>query len=261
MLLTCPQCETKFEAPDELFVPKGKTVRCSICKHSWFQEPEKTAPKDNSPIENDNKAAQKPLSEEIPKSLKKGPDHSEVVMPKVRKTIAKSTVTGIIGACLFFLLLFGMLILLRSPITSFIPAASGFYNLLGMKPQSVASSITLHNIKGKIEGDMIIVEGEISNLDTKPAKVPMILIEKIGSGDQVIQTWLVEPPVKKLDGGASEALHIEHQNEGDGGVSLKISLTSKTKIQEKPKDNHADSKPTTPEHAPAQEDHHTAPAH
>lgn len=37
MIVACPECETRFVAPREKFLPDGRKVRCAKCGHSWFQ--------------------------------------------------------------------------------------------------------------------------------------------------------------------------------------------------------------------------------
>jgi predicted Zn finger-like uncharacterized protein len=43
MILTCPECSTRFRVPTES-LGDGRTVRCSRCSHRWFQAPEEDAP-------------------------------------------------------------------------------------------------------------------------------------------------------------------------------------------------------------------------
>ena len=37
MRLTCPNCSTQYEVPDEMIPDSGRDVQCSICEQTWFQ--------------------------------------------------------------------------------------------------------------------------------------------------------------------------------------------------------------------------------
>ena len=39
MMVTCPNCGTKFEVPDEAVEPDGRDLICGPCGHGWFQSP------------------------------------------------------------------------------------------------------------------------------------------------------------------------------------------------------------------------------
>lgn len=38
MIITCPQCDTRFVVPSTVFAKGGRKVKCASCKHVWFHE-------------------------------------------------------------------------------------------------------------------------------------------------------------------------------------------------------------------------------
>lgn len=40
MILTCPNCATRFGVPEKALQPAGRTVKCSRCAHLWFSAPD-----------------------------------------------------------------------------------------------------------------------------------------------------------------------------------------------------------------------------
>lgn len=51
MRITCPECESGFDVPDNAIPEKGRKLKCSQCQHKWHQKPvtEEPAPKSAKP--------------------------------------------------------------------------------------------------------------------------------------------------------------------------------------------------------------------
>ncbi len=37
MILTCPECKSRYVVSPSALMPRGRTVRCAKCRHSWFE--------------------------------------------------------------------------------------------------------------------------------------------------------------------------------------------------------------------------------
>ena len=48
MILTCPECGTRYVVKDGAIPPQGRQVRCASCKASWHQDPEGGDPTDEA---------------------------------------------------------------------------------------------------------------------------------------------------------------------------------------------------------------------
>lgn len=53
MIITCPECTTRFMIADQALGDNGRTVRCSKCSHTWFQSKDDLAVEEESLAEED----------------------------------------------------------------------------------------------------------------------------------------------------------------------------------------------------------------
>ncbi len=49
MIISCPECETKFAIADAVLGERGRKVRCFKCGHAWHQMPENAPPPNPAP--------------------------------------------------------------------------------------------------------------------------------------------------------------------------------------------------------------------
>ena len=99
MIITCPNCEKKFQIDPALVPEKGRDLQCGSCNHAWFYKPENESEsslvlnentftnKENTQIETENEnigiskktkkekknksGIKKEISKEIPKIVEK----------------------------------------------------------------------------------------------------------------------------------------------------------------------------------------------
>ena len=90
MIITCPDCATRYDVDDGRFQPDGRSVRCADCGESWFVP----APE---PIEDLSAASR--VDDEKPKQTKRAAarlkvridEEEEETKPKARKTATKKS--------------------------------------------------------------------------------------------------------------------------------------------------------------------------
>ncbi len=68
MILTCPECSTKYVVKDGAIPEGGRKVRCASCKHSWHQDPDV-------------------LDDEAPEAVEPATTPADVPTPQIDETI------------------------------------------------------------------------------------------------------------------------------------------------------------------------------
>lgn len=88
IIVACPNCQTRFVAPLEKFLPTGRKVRCAKCENAWFHSIEGHPPTgQNVEVQNPEPAGR---SEELPVRGSEKP-HAEQSQSIMDRAIAKTT--------------------------------------------------------------------------------------------------------------------------------------------------------------------------
>lgn len=87
MRLVCPNCEAKYEVPDDAIPDTGRDVQCANCGHAWFQMRQRpvvaTQPEPVTP-------AAAAAVEEAPPPVASAPEAAEVADPAPEAAVAAS---------------------------------------------------------------------------------------------------------------------------------------------------------------------------
>jgi predicted Zn finger-like uncharacterized protein len=199
MILTCPECSTRFQVPAES-LGEGRTVRCSRCSHRWFQEPEReeavaAAPEepvaegvveaeDAAPVEEVDApepapdfdepvddAEDEPAAEEEdePDPFADAPPPPAAARAAVRRAAEADDSGGNRLATVLWVVLFlvvagvvGSAIGFRQVVMTTWPAAEGLYDMVGLGPEPPGAGLGLRNVRWKAgtQGDMTVLRVE-----------------------------------------------------------------------------------------------------
>jgi predicted Zn finger-like uncharacterized protein len=83
MILTCPNCGTQYVVKDDAIPPEGRQVRCAACKHSWHQDPQSVAVREEAPAPETESSTESPIAVE--------PERSDVEQPAEDESLAEAT--------------------------------------------------------------------------------------------------------------------------------------------------------------------------
>ena len=181
MILTCPECSTKYLVASHAVGEEGRTVRCSKCAATWFQEPEEK--ENQEPEEN---------FDPIPESVKPIPEGSSV--PAIAENDNYGSIKGYTAAALIFIILVAPILFFAKDIVKSYPSTLLLYSTLGMDVSYPGEYLAFEHIETHIESDldgkeMLAVSGKILNLSSSEKDIPEINAMLIDSNGNEIADW------------------------------------------------------------------------
>ena len=111
MIITCPNCEKKFNIDPKLIPDDGRDLKCGSCNHVWLYKIEDVSSKpltlnennDNNEIETDKVEKNQPIHKKI---NEKDEDISTKKFPEKQKTISKDKSKNTGGKFFSYLIVF-----------------------------------------------------------------------------------------------------------------------------------------------------------
>lgn len=228
MILTCPQCDTRYQADEAKFPSRGRNVRCAKCGHVWHQAPVA------SPADSEDASL---LSEGAAASAPRQADSFRFHNPAPRVEEARGPWLGKIAVAAGWLALVAVIVLIgfsavryRQEIATVWPQSTAFYSALGL-PVRGLDFRDLHSSRRMENGQaVLVVTGTIVDDSAIELAVPQtIRIILSDAKNHEVYRWTFAPDVTLLKPGQSTkfvtrlasppatARHLEIHFVKDGG--------------------------------------------
>ncbi|MBI1330733.1 MAG: DUF3426 domain-containing protein [Alphaproteobacteria bacterium] len=212
MILTCPQCDTRYTADASKFAPPGRKVRCAKCGHIWHQvaepeapepafdapEPAPPAPQPATPppVIPRREAYQPPRPVQAPVEQ----DHEEAPRPRRRWLAGAAVGIGWMVLAGAILLIGWSAISFRQQVAEIWPQAASLYAPLGL--QVNARGIQFSQVASHREMEdgqfVLAITGRIENITNREVAVPNVVVTLYGADERELYHWSFAPSVSTL---------------------------------------------------------------
>jgi predicted Zn finger-like uncharacterized protein len=188
MILTCPQCSTRYHVDVKSIGAPGRTVRCASCGNRWLAKPPAEAPQvvefDQAP-----------------------PVTNLRLWPAAGATAPLRGSASLIGwlVGVLVILIVASAVIGRNEIVAAVPASASIYQALRL-PITLQLGLQFEEVVSRRleEGGIavLVVEGAIVNVTDQERPVPPIRVTLLDGGGRRLQQELFQAQDARLDGGA-----------------------------------------------------------
>lgn len=199
MIVSCPQCETRYELDQKVLAPLGRSVRCAQCSHVWTQRPGDDAGLAGD-ADDDFDIPDFGLDEEDEAPRRRRAARRSKPEPKGRG--------GLIGWAAFAAVIIGIAaggFFGRAQIVDFWPPAAKLYAMAGIAAEVAAPGLLVQNVQGsqRREADDIVLDvtGEIVNASQDTKSIPELRGLLLDVRQRVVHSWTFQPPSPVINPG------------------------------------------------------------
>ncbi|WP_420420278.1 DUF3426 domain-containing protein [Pacificispira sp.] len=262
MILSCPNCETRFRVKDDAIGPNGRKVKCRNCAHTWKAMPDgsvgESAPPPPPPprrpaappVEDDPVPPPPPPAaprrEEPappPTDLDMGappeaaapppiPPGEEFVLrqrkPKVEK---KSPVMAWVILVILILATAGVGWFFQRDLVGAFPPIAKVYDWVGIDVNLLGHGLTIPNpdevtIELRDDGQTLIISGKVLSETDEQLDIPMLQGKLIDTNGQTIHAWTFTASKPNILPGEAVPYTTEVLNPPAGAVKADISFVA-----------------------------------
>ena len=220
MILTCPECASRYFVDDSKVGPAGRVVRCASCGHRWTARNEEPvdlfdAPETPSLASRSEDAApdvdQPPPSEveEPPVSALPGEELPKVFRARAdaERRLREATATGVVWAAMAATMIAVVIaaLIFRIDIVRVMPSAAGAYAAVGWPVNTVGLVIDRGSLKAqplmKDGHAAVTITGAIRNITEHEVTAPALQVELLNGENKRVAGQLAAAPDAKIPPG------------------------------------------------------------
>ncbi len=219
MILTCPQCATRYQTDAALFAPPGRKVKCAKCAHVWLQAA--PPPEPDLDVAAEEPPPEQPIDEPPPQRAAYAPPREAyapardyapappVSAPSRAAGTPWSTRLGVaagwLGLAVIVLVIGWAAETYRQQIASLWPQSSSLYSALGLKVN--ARGIDIVDPSDHVEKEdgqfVLVVTGKLVNITQRELTVPPLSVVLTDDDMRSLYQWSFSPGASTLKPGES----------------------------------------------------------
>jgi predicted Zn finger-like uncharacterized protein len=233
MILTCPQCATRYQADAGKFPPAGRNVRCAKCGHVWHQLGPAPEPDDVEVLEREPLPTSHLKSEE---TAARGIAHAP--MAAMRAQLAREEPEGpkaswlgrtaVAAGWLFLVVLVLAIgwaaIAFRDSIATWLPQTSSLYAAAGLPVNPRGMDFADIVYQRQIEDGQVVlaVTGNIVNRSAHELSVPLVRVALFDADKHELYHWTFVPGVSTLKSGQAARFRTRLSSPPAGTHDLEV---------------------------------------
>lgn len=218
MLVTCPECTTKYTIDPDALGTVGRKVRCIRCTHVWNleppAEPDAEVPGADSADTPGSRARRRRRAAAAAAAGSPPRKRLATALWLILALLVTGTIGGGVG--------------LRENIVEVWPTARPFYKMVGLKVMPLGAGLGLRNITWKASRDngdrFLKVQGQVTNLSKTVRNIPLMRGQLFDKNNRELQRWTFSAPKTRVLPDESATFRTELKNPVMGAFRLVITF-------------------------------------
>lgn len=219
MILTCPNCSTRYQTDAEKFPPEGRNVRCAKCGFVWRHTPESEPADDDDISFTDTTGAAAAAATEAAEPAAPATEQTEPLAAHRQRgdrpasaetetpSIWERLLVGVgwTGLVAVVLLIGWAAIAYRQVVLTSWPQSATVYTKLGFQPETAVLHLTADPYTRTVENGepVLVVSGQLRNDGAQDIAVPLLIATLSDSARRELYHWSFRASDARLRPGQS----------------------------------------------------------